>query len=102
MKRTNRMRVEVYLQYPEYLHVKEQAANAGISMSSLIRQLVAGCEVKPKPTEEQIAILKQISGIARNINQMTRLANSTHQVSCEDIQKLQEMQSDIWRLVKQL
>lgn len=102
MRRTNKMRVEVYLQYPEYLHVKEQAANAGISMSALIRQLVAGCEVKPKPTEGYVAILKQISGIARNINQIAFLANSTHQVSHDDIQKLQAMQSDIWQLVKRL
>lgn len=100
--RSRQIRVSFYLSDSEQLHLKQQAANAGMSMSDLIRQLVAGCEVKPKPTEEQIAILKQISGIARNINQMTRLANSTHQVSCEDIQKLQEMQSDIWRLVKQL
>ena len=100
--RSRQIRVSFYLSDSERLHLKQQAANAGMSMSDLIRQLVAGCEVKPKPTEEQIAILKQISGIARNINQMTRLANSTHQVSCEDIQKLQEMQSDIWRLVKQL
>ncbi len=100
--RSGQIKINLYLSDTAYLHLKQQATNAGISMSSLIRQLVAGCEVKPKPTEEQIAILKQISGIARNINQMTRLANSTHQVSCEDIRKLQEMQSDIWRLVKQL
>ena len=100
--RADKMRVDVYLQYPDYQHLKKQAANAGMSMSDLIRQLVAGCEVKPKPTEEQIAILKQISGIARNVNQMARLANSTHQVSCEDIQKLQKMQSDIWSLIKNM
>lgn len=100
--RSGQIKINLYLSHTAYLHLKEQAANAGISMSALIRQLVAGCEVKPKPSEEQVAILKQISGIARNINQIAFLANSTHQVSHEDIQKLQAMQSDIWQLVKRL
>lgn len=100
--RSRQIRVSFYQSNSEHLHLKKQAANAGISMSDLIRQLVAGCEVKPKPTEGYAAILKQISGIARNINQIAFLANSTHQVSHEDIQKLQAMQSDIWQLVKRL
>lgn len=100
--RSRQIRVSFYLSNPEQLHLKEQAANAGMSMSDLIRQLVAGCEVKPKPTEEQVAILKQISGIARNVNQIAFVANSTRQISHADIERLQEMQSDIWRLVKQL
>lgn len=71
-------------------------------MSELIRRLVTDCEVKPKPSEPQLAILKQLSGIARNVNQIAFLANSTQQVTDEEVRKLLEMQTGIWTLVKSL
>lgn len=100
--RLRKKRIEVCFAEGEYLHLKEQAENAGVSMSELIRRLVTGCEVKPKPSEPQLAILKQLSGIARNVNQIAFLANSTQQVTDEEVRKLLEMQTGIWTLVKSL
>ncbi len=40
-----------------------------------------GVEIKPQPTEKQLRLVREISGIANNINQITRLANTVKSVS---------------------
>ena len=100
--RNRKKRVEGCFAESEYLHLKNQAQNAGIPISELIRRLAAGCDIQPKPSEPQIAILKQLSGIARNVNQIAFLANSMQQVSSSDVKSLLKMQDDIWKLVKSL
>ena len=41
-----------------------------------------------------------VGGISRNINQIAKRVNSTHNIYAEDITELKERQEQVWRLLK--
>ncbi len=86
----------------EYHHLKQQVALSGLAMEQYLRRLLMGQEIKPKPTEEWQALVRQLSAIGNNINQIARVANTYKQVSPEDIQQIQLRLDQIWEQVKQL
>ena len=45
-------------------------------------------------------LLRQLSGIGTNINQIAKVANASGYVRKEDIQSIMEMQAALWRAVK--
>lgn len=69
-------------------------------MSELIRRLVTGCNIKPKPTEPQREFLKRLTSMARSVNQMAFVVNSTRQVSGDEVRTLLAMYEEILEMVK--
>lgn len=86
----------------EHQHLKEQAALAGCATEQYIRRLITGADIKPRPPGELADILRQLSGIGNNINQIAKIANTYGRVRQEDIEYITQMQAAIWRLVKRL
>lgn len=86
----------------EHRHLKEQTALSGHSTEQYIRSLIAGAEIKQRPPGELSEILRQLSGIGTNINQITKIANTKHFVRQEDLEYITQMQMKIWQLVKRL
>lgn len=85
----------------EHRHLKEQVQLSGLPMEQYLRNLVAGQRIRAKPPEELPEILRQLSAIGNNINQIAKVANTYKRVSEEDIRSIQEMQKAIWQKVKQ-
>ena len=67
--------VTVRLTEKEYKHLKKQAYNAGFKMEPFIRMLIEGCEIKPYPPEAYKGLLRELSAIGNNINQIAHVAN---------------------------
>lgn len=86
----------------EHRHLKEQAAKSCFSTEEYIRKLIAGSTVTPKPPVEMTEILRQLSAIGNNINQIAKIANTYERVRQEDVEYIIHMQTKIWRMVKQL
>lgn len=86
----------------EHKHLNEQAALSGQSKEQFLRSLVAGTEIKPKPPGEMAEILRQLSAIGNNINQIAKIANTYERVRQEDVEYIINMQTKIWRMVKRL
>lgn len=86
----------------EHQHLKEQVRLSGLPMEQYLRRLIAGQTIKPRPPEEVTSILRQLSAIGNNINQIAKVANTYKRVSEEDIRSIQEMQQLLWQKVKQL
>ena len=59
-----------------------------------------GKEIRPRPPDELPELLRQLSGIGTNINQIAKVANASGYVRKEDIQNIMEMQAALWRAVK--
>ena len=53
-----------------------------------------------RPPDELPELLRQLSGIGTNINQIAKVANASGYVRKEDIQSIMEMQAALWRAVK--
>ena len=91
-----------WLNEKEYEHLKKQAGTSGLTVSALIRKLIMGQEIRQRPPAEMPELLRQMTAIGNNINQIAKVANSSKFVRQEDIKEIQKMQSDLYRTIKYL
>ena len=94
--------VLVRLNEQEYVHLKRQSEITGLKMEPLVRQLILGWDVKPRPPENLAALLRQMSAMGNNINQIAKAANSSKFIRSEDIEAIQKMQDELWQSIKEL
>jgi len=60
----------------EYHLLKAKARLAGITLSEYVRQAVEKSEIKQRLSPEQSGYIRQLSGMANNINQIARKVNA--------------------------
>ncbi len=82
--------------------MKGQADLCSMKMEPLIRQLIMGVELHPRPPDEFAALLRELSAIGNNLNQLARVANATGSISAKAVETMLERHSEIWRKVKAL
>ena len=92
--------VLVRLSQKEKEHLKAQAAACALKMEPYIRKLIMGKEVRPRPPDEYVKLLREINAIGNNINQIAHIANAEHLISEDKIETVLQMQNDIMRLVR--
>ena len=73
--RTRNHRINCWLNDREFAHLKQQVEQSGLSMEGLIRSLIMGIEVRPKPPEQYATLLQNLSAIGNNLNQIAHIAN---------------------------
>ena len=100
MKRNNVKQITIRLTADEYAHVKQLSTDSGLKMEPAIRRPIMGVNLRPRPPDELPELLRQLSGIGTNINQIAKVANASGYVRKEDIQSIMEMQAALWRAVK--
>lgn len=66
--------------------LKSKSKKAGLNESEFLRSLIKGYKIKEQPTEEIRDFIKQVSGIANNINQIARTVNSTRYIRNQDLE----------------
>ena len=94
--------VLVRLNEQEYAHLKRLSETSGLKMEPLIRQLILGRELKRHPPENLAALLRQMSAMGNNINQIAKVANSSKFIRSEDIEAIQKMQGELWQAIRDL
>mgnify|MGYP004506758905 FL=1 len=95
-------RVSLRLDSTEYAHLKQLSMDTGLKMEPVIRRLIVGAELRPRPPDELAELLWQLSGMAVNINQIAKVANASGFVRMEDIAHIKVVQGMLWRAVKEL
>ncbi len=100
--RKRMIKISVRLNEQEHTHLKRLSETTGLKMEPLVRQLILGRELKPRPPENLAALLRQMSAMGNNINQIAKVINSIHTVQKDDIEQIQEMQSDIQKMQSEL
>ncbi len=86
----------------EYEHLKKQASVSGMTISGLLRAAIRGQEIHPVLPEIKAEMLRQMSAMGNNINQIAKVANSAHFVRKEDMEAIQKMQDELWQAIKEL
>lgn len=94
--------VLVRLNEQEYAHLKRLSETTGLKMEPLVRQLILGRELKPRPPENLAALLRQMSAMGNNINQIAKTANSSKFIRSEDIEEIKRMQSELWKAIRNI
>ncbi|RKJ40126.1 plasmid mobilization relaxosome protein MobC [Acutalibacter sp. 1XD8-33] len=72
-----------------------------MEMEPLIRQLILGVDLRPRPPGEYAALLRELSVIGNNVNQIAYWANSCRCISEGDIQEAVALVKQAWRLVRE-
>ncbi len=95
-------RVSLRLNSTEYAHLKQLSMDTGLKMEPVIRRLIVGAELRPRPPGELTELLRQMSGMAANINQIAKVANASGFVRMEEIEHIKSMQKTLLQTVKRL
>ena len=100
MRRRNR-HISVWMNDKEYAKLKRKANAAGLGLDPFIRKLVAGTEIKPKPPEEYAKLLRELSAIGNNINQIAHWSNYRKGIYDAEIQEAAALARQAFDLVKE-
>jgi hypothetical protein len=75
------IRASIRFTRPEYFIIKEKAAKAGLNAAAYIRQVAIHANVNARLTEEDRHFVRQLVGLANNINQLTKAAHQEGLIS---------------------
>ena len=92
--------VGVWLDKEEYHHLQEQCSVTGLSVSTLVRKLIAGTQLRPRPPNQYAALLSELSAIGNNINQIAYWANAQKSIREAEIVDAAVLAKKAWELVK--
>lgn len=95
-------RVVVRLNERELAHLTSLVSASGLKREQFLRDLIAGRDLRTRPKEEWAAVVRQLSAIGNNINQIARRANGVGTISRQEFNDAVRLLSDVWRIVKNL
>ena len=98
--RTRNRHVSVWMNEQEYRHLKKQSELAGLGIDPFIRSLVAGVQIRPRPPDTYAALLRELSAIGNNVNQIAFWANAKKDISKAEISDAVNLVRQAWRMVK--
>jgi hypothetical protein len=93
-------RVSLKMATEEYFSFKSKARLAGITMSEYVRCIAKKSEVKQRLSPEYLGYVRQLSGMANNINQIARKANAAGYP--ETVTECKDMIIQLDNIVKQI
>ena len=96
------MIVKVYLNEEEHRYLKGHVKLSGFTTELYLRRLIAGKEIRQRPPEKMTDLLRQLSAIGNNINQIAKVANTYKNISQDELKNMQRMIKDIWLKVEEL
>ena len=99
-KRQNRL--EVRLNDSEDIKLHELMRETGFNASQLIRSLISRTEIKTRPPDELPKLLRELSAIGNNVNQIARKANSTDNITEDEVTKMRVAFENLSKEVRKL
>ena len=93
--------IGLWLDDREYKHLLKQRTISGLNASTLIRHSIMGINIQPKPPDTYAALLRELSAIGNNVNQIAFWANATKGISKAEIADAAALVRQAWRLVKE-
>ena len=92
--------IGLWLSDTEYRHLLKQCALSGLNTSTLLRHSIMDVDIQPKPPDTYAALLRELSAIGNNMNQIAYWANATKGIGKAEIAEAAVLVRQAWRLVK--
>ena len=92
--------VGVWLDDKEYIHLNQLCTTSGLSASAVLRQILSGTQLRPRPPDQYTALLRELSAIGNNINQIAHWANAARSIREPEIVEAAILAHKAWELVK--
>jgi len=93
--------ITLRLSADEYSHLKQQAEATGLKMEPLLRQLIMGVNLRPRPPDSYATLLRELSAIGNNVNQLAHQANAQGEATRQEISEAAQLVKQMARLVKE-
>lgn len=98
--RTRPYHVSVWMSEKELKHLKAQAQIAGMAVDPFIRNLVSGVQLRPRPPDTYAKLLRELSAIGNNLNQIAYWANARRGIRTDEVNQALQLVQEAWQLVK--
>ena len=85
----------------EYRYLSEQVKTSGLSREEYLRSLILGKEIHPRPCTHHGELVRQISGLCNNANQLAHRANSTGMAGPESVEEMARIARVVWEEVRE-
>lgn len=92
--------IGVWLDDKEYAHLNQLCETSGLSAGAVLRQALAGIQLRPRPPDEYTKLLRELSAIGNNINQIAYWANAQKSVREAEIVDAAVLAKKAWEFVK--
>ena len=93
--------IGLWLDDREYKHLLKQRTISGLNASTLIRHSIMGINIQPKPPDTYPALLRELSAIGNNVNQIAYWANATKGIGKAEIAEAAALVRQAWRMLKE-
>ena len=92
--------IGLWLSDAEYSHLLKQCTLSGLTTSALIRHSIMGMNIQPHPPDTYAALLRELSAMGNNVNQIAYWANATKGIGKMEITETVALIRQAWRLIK--
>ena len=91
--------VTVKFSKPDYEKLRHRSKNANRTLAEYIRDAAFDARIVPKHSTEDAAVIRNLTGMANNLNQLTKLSHQTgfyhtKNIVMEVLEKLRSIMSD--------
>ena len=93
--------IGLWLDDREYKYLLKQCSISGLNTSALIRHSVMGVELRPRPPDAYAALLRELSAIGNNINQIAHNTNAKKEAEAAEVDEAVKLVYQALRLVKE-
>lgn len=100
MRKRNHV-IPVHLNAKELRYLDEQVKKSGFSREEYLRSMIMGAEVRAKPCEHHVDLLRKIAGLCNNANQLARVANTSGMAGPERVEEMLRVAKETWKIVKE-
>lgn len=94
------IRIQVRLSDIEYKKLLDDIDRSKETISSYIRKLIIGTQLKEKPDYEFYNVMKELTKIGVNLNQIAHVANSTNNIDKDFYNQEAKKWNEISRQIK--
>ncbi len=92
--------ITLRLNASEYAHLKGLSNTTGLKMEPVLRKLVMGVQLRPRPPDTYAALLRELSAIGNNVNQLAHQANARGEATRDEITEAARLVRQMARFVR--
>ena len=99
MRKRNHI-IPLHLNKKELAHLEAQVKISGLAREEFLRSLILGAQLREKPCPHHPELLRKISGLCNNANQLARVANTYGRAGQKSIDEMTRIARTVWEEVQ--
>lgn len=92
--------ITLRLDAAHYAKLRETALATGLKIEPMLRQLIMGVQLRPRPPDTYAALLRELNAIGNNVNQLAFQANARGEATQEEIHEAARLVREAVQLVR--